>query len=265
MSRSERDRERRETVERYHKLKDVEEDFDVHLTDAESPAERQRLIDEMSSFRKRHREEDVARGKRSLGLSTASITMHQIMWARWVEIAADNLVGAQKAFERIRAGQVDHLVVELRYSLVAVTASACVVEAVYEDVKYLIPQRSGQATDAAQEVGQGLTQAFGLGDQAAGECLDQVAWLFQRRNEAVHPYAEPELPRPHPAGVSTAAEASRFNALESRKAFLVALSVLAYAAEPPAPANRSVRRWVMERRPYHESVVAPIRTIWEAG
>jgi hypothetical protein len=261
MSQAERDRERRRTVERYHTLKDAEEDFDVNKAAAESPADRQRLMDEMASFRRRHREEDVARGKRSPGLS---IAMHQIMWARWLEIAADNLADAQSAYERIRAGAVDHLIAELRYSLVAITAAACTVEAVYEDVKYLIPERP-RAKDAAQQIGDGLAHAFGLRKQVAAECLDGMAWLFQRRNEAVHPYAEPEPPRPHPAGVSTSAEASRFNAPESRKALLVALSVLAYAEEPPHAANRWVRRWATERHPYHENVVAPIRATWGAS
>ena len=262
MSQAERDRERRKTVERYHILKDAGEDFDASKAAAKSPEERQRLMEEMAAFRERHRQDDIERGKRSLGLS---IAMQQIMWARWLEIAADNLAATQNAFEQICAGAGEHLTAELRYSLVAITAAACAVEAVYEDVKYLIPKPSRtKGTVAAEQIGNGLVQAFGLKDRAAAECLEDVGWLFQRRNQAVHPYAELKPPRPHPAGFSTSAEASRFNAPESRKALLVALSVLAYAAEPPDPANRWIRRWATDRRPYHETVVAPIRATWGA-
>ena len=76
-----RNNERRETVERYHQLKDVEEDFDIAKAGAGSLEERQHLMDEMFRFRRAHRERDIERGKRSPGTGTL---MHQVMWARWL-------------------------------------------------------------------------------------------------------------------------------------------------------------------------------------
>lgn len=254
-----RDQLRRETVERYHRLKDAEEDFGQAKAKAKSPEERQRLSTELARFRRQHREEDIQRGKRAPGLA---IRMHQIMWARWIEVAAAHEAAAAEAFGAICAGDTTRLVDELRQSLVAVTAAASTVEAMYEDVKYLIPARPPRDT-AAERICAGLTESFGLPPKASQRLLDQFTWLFDRRNEGLHAYSEPEAPQEHPSGVNTGAEASRFNGPESRKALKVALDALLYAENPPAPANRWVVRWVKERNPYHETIVAPIRAALE--
>ena len=68
--------------------------------------------------------------------------MHQIMWARWIEIAAAHELAARAAYDEIYAGQTVKLTEELRQSLVVIAAAASTVEALYEDVKYLIPERS---------------------------------------------------------------------------------------------------------------------------
>ena len=77
----ERDRERRGTVERYHRLKDFEEGFVIAKQAANTREERQRLMNDMAAYRRKHREEDVARGKRVPGFA---VQMHQIMWSRWI-------------------------------------------------------------------------------------------------------------------------------------------------------------------------------------
>ena len=184
--------------------------------------------------------------------------MHQIMWARWIEVAADHEQAAGRAYAEICRGNTSMLTEELRQSLVAITAAACTVEALYEDVRYLIPERR-RLDSTAERVTDGLVAAFGLPDESSTALLQDLTWLFHRRNEGVHAYAEPEAPRPHPSGVNTGAEASRFNALEGRRALGVVLQVLGYAAQPPNPPNRWVARWAEERRPYHEVVVVPIR------
>ena len=256
LSRTERERERRETVERYHRLKDWEEDFTASRASATSPEQLQQLTDDFASFRRTHRDRDVERGKRAPGFG---VLMHQIMWARWIEIAADHTVAAHRAYDEIRAGDTGQLVEELRQSLVAVASSASTVEALYEDVKYLIPARE-RRDPAAERIADLLAAVFGLPDDGATALFDQLGWLFDRRNEAVHPYAEPEAPQPHPSGVNTSAEASRFNAVESRTALDIALQVLGFAGSPPQPANRWVARWSSERGPYYERVVAPVRS-----
>lgn len=184
--------------------------------------------------------------------------MHQITWARWVEIAGEHEASARAAYERIVAGDVGRLTAELRESLIAISAAAVTVEALYEDIRYLIVHRP-TLRYADARVADGLAAAFGLPPERREALGADVAWLFARRNEAVHGYAEPEAPQRHPAGFATGAEAARFNAVESRRALLVALRVLGDAAAPAAPAGRWVRRWVAEREPYQVRVVQPIR------
>lgn len=256
LSRAERNRERRATVERYHQLKDAEEEFAKAKKATDSPDEHRRLLQEFAAFRRRHREEDVERGKRAPGFG---VLTHQIMWARWIEVAAEHVNDAETCFEAICAGDTSQLVEELRQSLVAIAAAASTVEAVYEDVRYLIPELDRQDT-APKRIADCLCAVFGICGPAAVDLKDDLEWLFHRRNEAVHPYAEPEAPRPHPSGLNTSAEASQFNAAESRTAFEIALAVLKHAEAPPKPANQWVERWRRERSEYHEQVVAPIRS-----
>lgn len=255
ISQQERDLARRETVERYHILKDAEEQYELDLAAATSDDDRQQVMDSFASFRQRHHEEDIERGKRAPGFA---IQMHQIIWARWIEIAAAHLAAAELAYAEICGGDTSMLVEELRQSLVTIAAAASTVEAVYEDARYLLPERK-RRDSAAERIADCLVAAFGLSDETPGNLLHDLTWLFDRRNEGLHPNAEPEAPQPHPSGVNTGPELSRFNALESCRALRIALQVLDYAASPPKPLNRSVARWVTERRTYHEMVVAPIR------
>jgi hypothetical protein len=253
--RRQRERERRETVQRYHILKDAEEDFALNKAGATSADEQERLTSVFAEFRRRHREEDVRRGKRLPG---THVQTHQIMWARWIEIAAQQTHSAQLALASAMDGQ-PQLVEELRSSMLAVTAAACTIEALYEDVRYLIPARpdldSTQAT-----IADCLSAAFGWPQPVSDRASTDIAWIFERRNESLHPYSESSPTAPHPAGFDTGEELSRFNGMESRRALEAALEILAFAERPPAPANRWVQRWANERQPYHLQVVQPIRT-----
>lgn len=254
-----RDQERRETVERYHLLKDAEEDYEAARASTTDRAEMDRVTNEFAAFRRQHREEDARRGKRAARLGI-SVRMHQIMWARWIEVAVAHEMAARQAYDQICAGDNSQLVEELRQSLVAVAAAASTVEALYEDVRYLIAEPPRQPTTTPKRISKALITAFGLDPPAASTLLADLTCLFERRNEGVHPYAESEAPQAHPSGVNTGAEMSRFNSVESRKAVDVAMRVLELGANPPAPHNRWVGRWAVERSAYHTTVVAPLRT-----
>jgi hypothetical protein len=253
--------ERRATVERYHQLRDASEDFDVSRQAAASEEERRRLTEDFSRFRREHREGDVRRGKRAEG---ASVVMHQITWARWIQVADTHEAAALLAYQAVAVGAHDRLHDELLASLVAVSAATVAVEALYEDVRYLIPERSKLAY-ADERVADGIAAALGLRDGEAEALAKDLEWLYALRNEAMHGYAEPEAPQLHPAGLQTGAELARFNAATSRRALRIAVGVLDWAAAPPSPANRWVRRWAQERRPYHESAVRPVLDRLSAG
>ena len=81
------ERERRSWVERQEKFRDAQEEYERQLAQAQTEIERRRLMDNFSAYRRTHKEEDVRSGKRPPG---TEVTMHQIMWARWIEIAVDN-------------------------------------------------------------------------------------------------------------------------------------------------------------------------------
>ncbi|MDG6107360.1 hypothetical protein Daura_50155 [Dactylosporangium aurantiacum] len=242
-------------MERIHILKDAGEEYERRKAAATSPEERDTLMREFAEFRTRHREEDIRRGKRLPGFH---LQTQQIMWARWIEIAASHERDAMKALDAARAGE-PQLAEELRQSLVAITAAACAVEALYEDVKYLIDDRR-RIDDAAERITDCLSEAFGLPRTEHDQLLDNLTWLFERRNEGLHPYSEMAPTEVHPAGLNTSAEMAHFNGQESRKALVVALGALELAANPPSPANRRVERWIDDRRTYHEQVVDPIRS-----
>jgi hypothetical protein len=257
----ERDRERRETVERYHRLKDFEEDFVVAKQTAKTPEERQRLMNEMGAYRQKHREEDVARGKRVPGFA---IRMHSIMWPRWIEVAVNHEMVAHEIYAELAEGRTHRLSEELNQSLVAVIASACMIEALYADVVYLIPEQAKARTTPGR-IAQVIDAAFGLDRGHSSTTRDQLHWLFDRRNEAAHPYTQLEPPSVHPAGLNSSAETAKFNAVESSRAVDIAMAVLELAAAPPNPHGRWVIRWVTEREPYHSTVIAPLRERRAAG
>ena len=153
---------------------------------------------------------------------------------------------------------------ELRAGLVAIAASASSVEALYEDTKYLIPERPRKST-AATTITDGLAAVFGLADVERQRLIIELTSLFDRRNEGLHGYSEPLPPKKHSAGFMTGSEFSRFSSPQCAEALDVALQVLAYAEHPPAPANRWVRRWVDERAGSHHQVVNPIRQARRPG
>lgn len=248
MSLSKRDQDRRLTVGRYHQLKDREDDFEEAKAVTADPAERQRLMDDMAAFRQAHRLEDVARQKRPLG---GGVMMQQIMWVPWIQIAVEQELVARRAHVKVRAGDTSFLVDELRASLVATAAAASTIEALVEELKYLIPERPQKATTAKSNLDV-LNAALGLENQVKDELVDDLKWLFARRNEGVHPYAEIEEPQPHPAGLSTdAMVASKFNAMESGRAVNIALGVIGLASTPSRSGGRWVARWAQERSSYH--------------
>ncbi len=141
---SKREQERRAWVARLEGFKDASEAYERRLAAAQQTVEERQAVQlSFAAYRRAHREEDVRMGRRSPGLS---IAMHQIMWARWAEVAVEHELTARRAFAEIVQGDSDVLLRELRASLVAVTASAHTIEAVFGDIKYLIPEQLRRAS-----------------------------------------------------------------------------------------------------------------------
>jgi hypothetical protein len=244
---------RRAWTERQQTFRDREEDFVRAKAAAMTNEERRALSQDFAEYRRRHREEDVATGRRAAGVS---ITMHQIMWARWAEVAIEPELVAREAFAGVVANpDAGSILQDFRASLVAITGAAYAIEAVYGDMKYLIPEQP-RRNSRELLLWQAFNQGFGIPASASNRLLAGFRWLFALPDHAAHPYTEAEPPQQHPAGVNTGAETSRFNAVTSGRAVDLMLDVFGYAAAPPKPFSRLIERWVEDRRPYHETVVA---------
>jgi len=141
--------------------------------------------------------------------------MHAIMWPRWIEVAVNHEMAAREIYAELVEGSTDRLREEFNQSLVAVAASACTIEALYADAVYLISEQPKIRTTHGR-IGQVIDAAFRLNAGQSSTTGDQLRWLFERPNDAVHPYTELEPPRAHPAGLNSSAETAKFNAVESR-------------------------------------------------
>lgn len=242
------EQERRDWVERQERFKDLGEEYERRLAASASPEERRQLQQWFSEQRRAHRQADVELGKRSPGLA---ISMHQIMWARWVEVAVEHELEARRAFQDIVAKpDSDALLREFRASLVAITAAAHTIEAAFGDIKYLVP-RQPRRDNRHKELRHAFRIAFGVSGTEDEDLARELRWLFTLRDSAAHPYTESEAPRQHPAGINTGAEHSEFNAITSGRAVDAAMVVTEFAASPPKPQSHWIERWASERSAYH--------------
>ena len=247
---------RRSYIEERERQLDLGEHYERELATATTPEERERIGVAFAAQRRAHREAEINAGRR---LSGVSVVMHQIMWARWLEVAVEQELRALEAFMLILQGERKPITDEFRASLLALTASAYTIEALYGDIKYLIP--SQQPTNKRhQTLSQAFRLAFGMIERDFQEFASEIRWLFERRDMAAHPYTEAVLPKRHPAGFDTAAEHAEFNAFTSGRAVDVAMRVLDAAATPSKAHNHWIERWANMRAPYMANIVRPLQS-----
>jgi hypothetical protein len=246
---------RRAWTEREQAFRDREEDYQHAIAAATTNDERQALSQVFAEYRSAHRQEDVAAGRRAAG---TSITIHQIMWAQWAEIAIEHELIAREAFAALVANNdADTIRHDFQASLVAIAGAAYAIEAVYGDIKYLIPEQP-RKNRRHLLLWHAFNQGFGIPASTSSRLLGGLRWLFALRDQAAHPYTEAEPPQQHPTGLNASVETSRFNAVTSGQAVELMLELFGFAAAPPPPFNRWIKRWVEDRRPYHENVLAPL-------
>lgn len=247
-------------MERRETFNDRSERFDSEKMAAKTDAEREALMEQFDSERRTYRLEEEASGRRSPGIN---ILGKQVMWSDWVDIAVHHAVAANEAL--IGGSGAAALAAEFRAALVAVTASTHAIEAIYAELKYLVPSQKcdarGNRLNQFKTVRNTLVIAFGLQDRDGQRLSSSFATLFGRRNFAVHPYAELVPLVAHPSGVMSSAELAKFDAKTSIDSAACALDVLALAAEPPQPYNRWVERWVEAYEPSLRRMVGDLRPL----
>jgi len=107
--------------------------------------------------------------------------MHQIMWARWVEIAVEHELEARRAFQDIVAKpDGDALLREFRASLVSITGAAHTIEAVFGDIKYLIPVQPPR-DKRHRQLRHAFRTAFGVSGAEDENLAGELSWLFTLR------------------------------------------------------------------------------------
>jgi hypothetical protein len=247
---------RRSYVEERERQLDLAECYERELAAATTPEERQRISNAFAAKRRAYREAEAKAGRRG---PSVSVVMHQIMWARWIEVAVEQELKALEAFTLMLQGEQRPITDEFRASLLSLTASAYTIEALYGDIKYLIPPQPSMGK-RHQTLSQAFRLAFGMGERDFLELASEMRWLFERRDMAVHPYTEAVLPKRHPAGFNTGAEHADFNALTSGRAVDVAMRVLDAAATPPKAYNHWIERWPKIRAAYTTNVVRPLQS-----
>jgi hypothetical protein len=236
--------ERRDWVERHERFKDLQEEYERQRAASTDPDERRRLAEEFAAERAAQREADIALGKRS---PSTGVAVRQTMWLHWLEIAVANEMAARRCFQKLLVHEAsDPLGCEFRASLVAVAAAAHTIEAVFGEIKYLIPPQPRRDKRHSQ-LRHAFRISFGITGLEDAKLADDLAWLFPSRDSAIHPYTELIPTGQHPAGINTAVEHFLFNAVTSGRAVDSALTVLQFAAAPRHPYNHWVARWVDER------------------
>ena len=253
-----KERERRAYIESLERYLDCSERYEQELATAASPEERTRIMSEFSHQRSAYRETENKAGRRPAG---ASCMIHQIMWVRWIEIAVEQELQAARSFLALLEGGPDprQLLAEFHASLLAVTASAYTIDAVYAEVKYRIPPPSHRPDKRDSQLSHAFAEAFGLLEANIGRLKSEIHWLFELRDKAVHPYTEPSVPEKHPAGFQSGIENSLFNTVTSGRAVDTAMLILGIAASPPTSLNRWIKRWAKARNPYMQNVVRPLQ------
>jgi hypothetical protein len=235
--------ERRDWVERHERFKDLQEQYERQRAASTDPDERRRLAEEFAAERRAQREADIALGKRS---PSTGVAVRQTMWLHWLKIAVENEMVARRCFKELIAHPAsDPLGCEFRASVVAVAASAHTIEALFGEIKYLIPPQPRRDKRHSQ-LRHAFRTSLGISDPEDAKLADELAWLFSSRDSAIHPYTELLPTEQHPSGINAGVEHSLFNAVTSGRAVDTAMTVIQFAATTRNP-NHWIERWVAER------------------
>lgn len=153
------------------------------------------------------------------------------LWPRWTEIAFDHELDASDARARAEHGN------ELRASLIAVSASAHALDALYGIIKAQL-KTAGAVVPRPDSRHSAVREALKLGFRFRGNPsrLDiEFEWLFDLRDSAVHYEENPGEPQPHPSGGRTGAAGAGFRLEDARRAVDLVVEILGICASAPKP------------------------------
>ncbi len=195
----------------------------------------------------------------------AAISIRSHLWINWAEIAIENEAVARHArHELYPKDPSEGLRAEMHAGMIAVSASAHALDALYGELQEMIPlpeswrrkePKTCRGPARHARIVETLKLGFALG-KAAVEWPPRFEWLFDLRDSAVHFEGGFRPPVPHPVGVHTA-DTNVSYALESAQSTVdLLLEVLSTCAASPRDQLPSIVKWASDMTPTVEHLTS---------
>jgi hypothetical protein len=202
-------------------------------------------------------------GKASVSASLSVATHMALHWAR---IAIRNAELARRARVALTDAQSRGtplpMDTELQPALVAVSAAAHALDALYAELKPLVV--SAETAEAWKKNGtkrrEQIRETLKLGFRIGDEWRDDFQWLFDLRDDAVHPdfsFGDPYA-REHPLGLNAAREYSVFTCEEAERAARLIVEVYSVCVASPKTATAD---WAEQMRGSSDSLRSGLATL----
>jgi len=187
------------------------------------------------------------------------VSINNHLWSTWMKTAIEQAQRARQARGRLAshprsrdqspsAEWIALLEQEFQASLVAVTASALALDALYGAA--ISQQLRGSRSKRAQRAGkihELLKDAFDTGP-VNKYWAAEFKWLFAQRDAAVHPEEKPQPSDRHPLGMNLSPEYVQYSVEPAERAVAFALSVLRRCVDFPRTGSQEAAAWALRAR-----------------
>jgi hypothetical protein len=198
------------------------------------------------------------------------ILISYALWDQWGEIAVER-EGAARAARAELVAQHRHgqepapaMLTELRASMVAISAAAHALDALYGQLVTPAIKEAGPGDDKRREthIRECLKRRFDTGKRDQEEWVSRFKRLFALRDAAVHAKVELLPAVPHPSGVSNAGQVNKdYSAEEAAEAVDLMLDVLSTCVQNPKRSDAEAKKWAVDYGPVVETLTTKRRVI----
>ncbi len=197
--------------------------------------------------------------------SSGLVSINNHLWSTWMKTAIEQAQRARQARGRLAsypwspeqspsAEWIAMLEQEFQASLVAVTASALALDALYGAA--ISEQLRGSGSRRGRRVGkinEALKHAFETGP-VNKHWADEFNWLFARRDAGVHPEEKLQPSARHPLGMNLSPEYVQYSVEAAQRAVAFVLSVLRRCVDFPRRGTRRRQHGLSGRAPRSRSL-----------
>ena len=196
--------------------------------------------------------------------SSGLVSINNHLWATWMKIAIEQAQRAHQARGRLASYPwspeqspspewIAMLEQEFQTSLVAVTASALALDALYGAAISKQLRGSWEDTGRAGRVQESLKRTFETGP-VNNHWATEFKWLFARRDAGVHAEEEPQPSARHSLGMNLSPEYVHYSVESAERAVAFALSVLRRCVDFPRRGNQEAQHGHSGRAPRSRSL-----------